>query len=310
MSRYEVRTAFQGFKIAMIGTGAMGLRMSRSLLEAGYALTVWNEDSRLCAPLLDLGASLAASPRDAAEQADIVISMVWDDEASAAIWLDPQCGAIHAMKPGAIAMECATLSTTHIEKLAQAFKAQRISFVSAPMSGSLPEAENRTLVFIVGSPTEVINCVEPVLYAIGSTIRHAGDAVDGMSEKLIINGKLGIEYIAMAEIVALLHAGQMNIDQRMSILTSTAPFSQRGLREANFMIQGNYAVRVKVRQMVKDLGYAIQQFASYDVPCPLHQMAHDLFSQAMDKGYGEQDATIMHRLYEARALAQHAHLDE
>ncbi|NNM52338.1 MAG: NAD(P)-dependent oxidoreductase [Pseudomonadales bacterium] len=309
MSMHEIKDNIKAFKIAMIGTGAMGYRMSLSLLQAGYTLTVWNEDLSLCSPLLDLGATLASSPRDAAKNADVVISMVWDDAASTTIWLDQETGAIHGMKPGAIAMECATLSTTHIEKLAQAFKAHHISFVSAPMSGSLPEAENRTLVFIVGASTDVMKVIEPILYAIGNTIKHAGDAVDGMSEKLIINGKLGIEYIAMSEIVALLHAGHMNIDQRMSILTSTAPFSQRGLREANFMVQGDYAVRVKVRQMVKDLSYAIEQFESFDVPCPLHKMARDLFSQAMDGGYGEQDATIMHRLYETHALG-HSHSSE
>ena len=289
-------------KIALLGMGGMGRRMAQSLLQAGYELTVWDVDAKACWPLCASGARYESTPRAAAAASDLVISMVWDDAAAASVWLDAETGALEAMTTTGIAMECATLSTRHIQRMADQCRQRQIDFVSAPMSGSLPEAENKTLIFIVGAASDVMTVIAPVVQAMGSKIHHAGDALDGMSEKLIINGKLGIEYIAMAEIVALLRAGDMDIDKRMNIMAATAPFSARGLREARFMLQGDYAVRVKIRQMVKDLSYAIEQFEARELPCPLHRVARDVFESALRDGHGDEDATMMHQCYEKRAI--------
>ncbi len=289
-------------KIALLGMGGMGRRMAQSLLQAGYELTVWDVDAKACWPLCASGARYESTPRAAAAASDLVISMVWDDAAAASVWLDAETGALEAMTTTGIAMECATLSTRHIQRMADECRQRQIDFVSAPMSGSLPEAENKTLVFIVGANSDVMAAIAPVVQAMGNKFHHAGDALDGMSEKLMINGKLGIEYLAMAEIVALLHAGGMDSDKRIEIMAATAPFSARGLREARFMLQGDYAVRVKIRQMVKDLSYAIEQFEARELPCPLHRVARDVFQSALREGHGDEDATTMHRLYEKRAI--------
>ena len=183
-------------KITLLGMGGMGRRMARSLLQAGYELTVWDVDAKACAPLCASGARYASTPRAAAAASDLVISMVWDDAAAASVWLDAETGALEAMTAASIAMECATLSTRHIQRMADECRQRQIDFVSAPMSGSLPEAENKTLVFIVGASSDVMAAIAPVVQAMGNRFHHAGDALDGMSEKLMINGKLGIEYLA------------------------------------------------------------------------------------------------------------------
>ncbi len=287
--------------VAVLGMGAMGSRMAKSLLGAGYSVTVWNIDPKACEPLVLMGAKQASTPAEAAGQAEFVITMVWDDAASADVWLNPVTGALHGMKQGSVALECATLTLGHEQKLAEACLARGIEFVSAPMSGSLPEADNRTLIFTVGASEVAMPRIQPLLLAMGSKINHAGGPLDGISEKLMINGKLGIEYVAAAEMVALMKAGDMDVERRLAIKATTAPFAARGLREARFMIDGDYTVRVKVSQMIKDLSYEIDQFERHGVPCPLHRAARSAFEWALDKGHGEDDSTILAKLYEDEA---------
>jgi 3-hydroxyisobutyrate dehydrogenase len=135
----------------------------------------------------------------------------------------------------------------------------------------------------------------PILMAMGQKINHAGP-LDGISEKLIINGKLAIEYVAMAEIVALMRRAEMDCDRRMAIKASTAPFSACGMREAAFMQLEDESVWVKVVQLIKDLKNQITQFDGYEVNCPLHRAALDVFERAASAGHGQADAVVLARL--------------
>lgn len=92
-------------KITFLGMGAMGVRMAKHLLQAGYSLTVWNRTASACDELVALGAVAAPTPMDAVADADVVISMVRDNEASRDVWLNAQTGAFFGMKENAIAIE-------------------------------------------------------------------------------------------------------------------------------------------------------------------------------------------------------------
>lgn len=291
-------------KIAVLGMGAMGSRMAKALLEAGHAVTVWNIVDEGCAPLVALGATRAPTPRAAAREAEFVIAMVWDDQASAYVWLDPDVGALDGMSRGSVALECATLTIGHERKLFDACSGAGVEFVSAPMAGSLPEADAKTLVFTVGATPEAFARVEPVLKAMGKRVNHAGGPLDGISEKLIINGKLGIEYAHAAEMVALDLMMRNDTDRRLPIRESAPTFSARGIREARFMLDGNETVRAKVNQLIKDISNQIQQLEAYRIPCPMHRAALKVFEDARDAGHGDQDAVVVARLY--RHAAQDA----
>lgn len=282
----------------------MGSRMARALLTAGYSVTVWNVDHELCKPLLAIGAHSADTPRQAVRGADFVICMVWDDDASRYVWLDSEVGALRGMLPGSVALECATLTIEHEHKLLCACEAAGIEFVSAPMSGSLPEADSRTLVFTVGARDDILERVRPVLMAMGSKINHAGAPLDGISTKLIINGKLAIEYAFAAEMVALMQVAGMDASRRLDICATTAPFSSRGLREARFMLDGNTSVRVKVDQMIKDLQNQILQHEVWDVPCPMLRAALAVFELARANGHGQADSVALVRQHAPRSTGE------
>lgn len=290
-------------KIAMLGIGAMGSRMAKALIEAGHELNVWNLVPAACDPLVVLGAKQCPTPRQAVEDVEFAIGMVWDDQASAYVWLDPHVGAIAGMRKGAIALECATLTIEHEAKLAEQAAACGVEFVSAPMSGSLPEADAKTLIFTVGATEAAFARVEPILMAMGKKINHAGGPLDGISEKLIINGKLAIEYAFAAEMIALMQVSGMDCERRLSIAEGTAAFAPRGVREARFMLAGNETVRVKVNQLVKDAENQIAQARMYGVPCPMVEAAAAIFRACRDEGFGECDSVVLARVHRAKAEA-------
>lgn len=297
-------------KISILGLGAMGSRMAKSLLEAGYEVNVWDQNEKICEGLVKFGARAFATPKQAAQDCDFVIAMVWDDRASSYVWLDSDVGAMQAMCSGSIALECATLTVAHEARLLAEARARNIEFVSAPMSGSLPEADAKRLVFTVGATPDAFQRIEPILMAMGEKINHVGGPLDGISEKLIINSKLIIEYAFSAEMVALLKVGNMNAEQRLAIAETTAPFSARGIREARFMLNGDESVRVKINQLIKDGEYQIEQAQSFGVPCPLLEAAVDIFRKARDQGHGDSDAVVLARLHEQAARIDAGHLSD
>jgi 3-hydroxyisobutyrate dehydrogenase len=284
-------------KIAVLGMGAMGSRMAKALIQAGHELHVYNMVPSACLPLVALGAKAHATPRQAARGVDFAIAMVWDDAASEHVWLDAEMGAMRSLSAGAVALECATLTVSHEAKLAQAASALGVEFVSAPMSGSLPEADAKTLIFTAGASPAAFAKVKPILMAMGQKINHAGGPLDGISLKLAINGKLAIEYAFAAEMVAFLLASGKDARHFLDIAASTAPFAARGVREARFMLDGDETVRVKIDQLVKDSANHIAQCGECGVPCPMAEAANAVFRKASAEGFGDLDAAALARIY-------------
>jgi hypothetical protein len=127
----------------------MGRGMAIQLLKAGFALTVFNRTSERAKPLLEMGASLAANPREAAENEEVVISMVAEDKASRGVWLGSE-GALSGVKPKTLLIESSTLSSKWVEQLATEAVDRACAFLDAPVTGSKPQAESGQLVFLVG----------------------------------------------------------------------------------------------------------------------------------------------------------------
>lgn len=287
--------------VAVMGLGAMGSRMAKALIEAGHQVHVYNVEPGACAPLVALGAQAFETPRAAVAGVEFAIAMVWNDEASAYVWMDEKDGALAALRPGAVALECATLTVAHEARLLQQAERLGVEFVSAPMSGSLPEADNKTLIFTVGARPEVFERVRPILFAMGSKINHAGMPLDGIALKLLINSKLAIEYAAMAEVAAyVMHSG-VDAQRFVDIASGTAPFAPRGVRELHFMLSGDETVRVKIDQLVKDSANHIAQCQAHGIACPMVQAAHEVFRKASEAGYGALDAVALARVYREQA---------
>ena len=143
-------------RIAVLGMGAMGSRIAQKLLKTNYQVIVYNRTADKAKLLVEQGAIYAAKPREAAEQADIVISMVTDDLASRAVWLDPETGAILGLSKNAIAIESSTLTVNWTRELAAAIAGHGAEFLDAPVVGSRPQADAGKLIYLVGGKAEIL----------------------------------------------------------------------------------------------------------------------------------------------------------
>src|SRR5881392_3409186 len=210
-------------KVAFIGLGRMGHGMAGRYLDAGFTVAVWNRSKAKAEDLIARGARWASSPADAAVEADAIVTMVADDEASRAIWLGKDGVAARA-KPGAIAIECSTVSYNHALDLARELRGRGLIYIDCPVTGLPDAAANGKLTLLVGAGSGDLELARPFLAPLSTMVRHFGAAGSGTVYKLINNLMGAIQIAGVAEGLAI--AEQAGLDMKLvleAIETGVAP---------------------------------------------------------------------------------------
>lgn len=284
-------------RIAFLGLGAMGSRMAARLVDAGHQVTVWNRSPAAVGPLRARGAVSAGSPRAAAASADVVFSMVRDDEAAWAVWLDPETGALGGMANGSVAVECSTVTPGWARQLHEACSVARISCLDAPVAGSRPQAEAGQLIFLAGGEEAVLRRVEPVLKAMGGAVHLAGAAGAGAGLKLLVNALFGIQVAAVAELFGLARLSGLDPACVMAIVAETPAASPAARVAIASMTAQSFAPLFPTELVRKDFGYAQSQAPSLE-RVPLIAATLAVLDQAVDRGWGSDNLTGIVRLYD------------
>ncbi len=284
-------------RVALLGLGAMGSRMAARLLAAGHDLAAWNRSPGAAGPLRAAGARVAPSPRAAAEGAEVVLAMLRDDPASEAVWTDPREGALGAMAPGAIAVECSTLSIDWTRRLAALAGARGVAFLDAPVLGSRPQAEDGALIFLVGGAAEIVERSAPILDALGRARHHLGGNGAGAAAKLAANALFAVQVAALAEALGLLRTAGVDAARVVTALAATPVFSGAAQGAARGMLSGSHAPQFPVELVLKDLGCV----ASGGAPAPMAAAAAGVMAAAAGRGWGGENLTVAARLYDASA---------
>jgi len=274
-------------RIAFLGLGLMGSGMARRLIDAGFPLAVYNRDPAKAAPFAAT-AEVAATPGQAAARADIIISMVANDEAARAVWLGGD-GALAAAPPGAVGIESSTVTTGWVRELAAAAAARNCEFIDAPVTGSRAQAAAGELNFLVGGSAGTLQRVRPVLAAMSKTITPLGPVGSGTLLKLINNFLCGTQVAALAEAVAMIESSGLDRARALEVLTLGAPGSPLVKTVAARMMAPDYTPNFFLRLMAKDLAYAIKE--GRDLSCELTTAttALEAFQTAIASGLGEKD---------------------
>lgn len=266
----------------------MGSRMARRVGSAGFPLTVWNRRAAPADPFRELGASVAATPAEAASRADIVISMVADDEASRTVW-QGKAGALLGARPETVLVESSTVSPVRIRELAEAAHARGCTLLDAPVTGSKRHASAGELLFLVGGDVAALARVRPVLTAMSREIIHVGPGGSGARLKLINNFLCGVQAAALAEAVALIESSGLDREAALQVLENGAPGSPLVKALAARMAAHDYDVNFMLALMRKDLAYAVADGTRNGVPLDTARAACEIFDRAIAKGWGEAD---------------------
>jgi 3-hydroxyisobutyrate dehydrogenase-like beta-hydroxyacid dehydrogenase len=283
--------------IAFLGMGSMGARMATKLLDAGHTLSVWNRNEERAKPLGDAGARVAATPRDAANGADFVLSMLTNNEASMSVWCDKRDGALSGMKSGAIAIECSTLSVDYIGKLKQQCDDRNIAFLDAPVAGSRPQADAAQLIFFVGGAKSDFESALLMLSSMGSQIHYAGKSGAGTSIKLAVNALFGIQLATIAELIGLLKTSGLNEMSAVEILSSTPVCSPAAKQASGAMLAKKFSPMFPIKLVKKDFEYALSTAKEKGIDSPMTQAGLSVFNAAIERGFGEDNITGVAQLY-------------
>ncbi len=284
-------------KVAFLGLGAMGSRMAANLLQAGYSVTVWNRSPQAAEPLVAGGAQRAATPREAADGAAFVIVMVTDDAASAAVWRDPASGALAGLSADAVAIESSTVTPGWIATLAAAVAERGARLLDAPVAGSLPQAEARQLVAMVGGDTVAYDAALPVLTAMAGTVHHAGTHGQGAVLKLAVNALLGIQVAAVGELLGYLAKSGLDPAHAVDIIATIPVASPAAMGAARLMLARDFAPRFPVELIAKDFRYAAASAAQAGASLPVTDAAGAQFEKLHAAGFGAENMNAVLRLF-------------
>jgi 3-hydroxyisobutyrate dehydrogenase len=157
--------------IGWIGTGVMGRWMCQHAMDKGYKAVVYNRSKDKTQPLVDLGATLAATPHEVAQKADVVFAIVGFPKDVREVFLGEQ-GALAGSKPGTILVDMTTSEPALAREIYEAARAKGVHSVDAPVSGGDVGAKNATLSIMIGGDAEPIAAITPLFECMGKTIVH------------------------------------------------------------------------------------------------------------------------------------------
>jgi 3-hydroxyisobutyrate dehydrogenase len=267
----------------------MGAGMAGRVLTAGFPLAVYNRNPEKTAPFAKAGAYVARTPRDAAARADIIITMLADDNASRAVWLDKDSGALAGAAPGTWLVESSTASVRWVHELAAAAKKRECELLDAPVTGSKAQAAAGELLFLVGGSAQALAAVRPVLAVMSRDILHLGPIGSGATLKLINNFLCGVQAASLAEAMALLNASGLDKEKSISVLTAGAPGSPLVKILTTRAAANDFTPNFVLRLMAKDLTYAREEGARHGVQMNTATPAIADFEKAIAAGYGDED---------------------
>lgn len=244
-------------RVAFIGLGRMGHGMAGRYMEAGFAVSVWNRSRAKAEDLLARGARWASSPADAAIDADAVVTMVADDDASQSVWLGED-GAGTTAKPGTLAIECSTVSYAHALDLSCELRGRGLIYIDSPVTGLPDAAASGKLTLLVGADPADLERAHPFLEPLSGTIRHFGAVGTGTVFKLINNLMGAVQIASLAEGIAI--AEQAGLDMKLvaDALATGAVASPQVIRHSKRMIARDFAgASFTAALRHKDAAYAV-----------------------------------------------------
>jgi 3-hydroxyisobutyrate dehydrogenase len=276
-------------RVALIGLGVMGAGMASNWLAKGFALSVFNRTRAKAESLAHKGAKVAATPREAAHDADFICAMVADDSASRSVWLGAD-GALEGAKRGAIVIESSTLSPDWVRELARHAQAHGCGFLDAPVGGSRPAAESGELRFFAGGERATFEAARPALSAVGSTMDLLGPVGAGATWKLINNQLVAGQLAALAEALAVAGKAGFHKAQISGLILAGAAASPIVKVKLKRMLEGDFEpADFALSLMLKDARYATALAHSLGAPADVISGAATAFARAEAKGLGAKD---------------------
>ncbi len=289
-------------KVGFIGLGIMGKPMARNLMEGGYELVVYNRSREKADELAEEGATAAASPREVAEQSDIVVTMLPDSPEVREV-VAGEDGVLDGIEEGSLLVDMSTISPVVTEELAAEVEKKGARMLDAPVSGGEPGAVEGTLSIMAGGSEEDFERVRPIFDVLGDTVVHVGEVGSGQVVKACNQIVVALVIEAVSEALVLGSKAGVDPAKIMEVLSGGLAGNKVMEAKKDFFLKDYFDPGFRVELHHKDLGIALSAAREYGVALPVTAIVDQMLEALVAKGSGDRDHSAILTLIED--LAQH-----
>lgn len=287
-------------KVAFVGLGTMGQGMVRNLLSAGHEVTVFNRTAERAEAVVDLGAQAAASLGEAVEGADFVMCCLADDAAVDEVVLGDG-GLVHLVASGTLVVDLSTIAPATGLREHEAFAANGVRFLDAPVFGSRNEAANGGLRVVVGGAREDFDAARPILEPIAETRHYMGRAGNGNRMKLVGNLLVAAQLQSLGDGLSLARRLGLNLDDVLGVLDvadfRTPIYSGVGRR----VLEDDYSPDFALKLLLKDLHLIAGVATEVGQDLPALDVTTGAAQAGVEQGWGEENASALIKVLAGRA---------
>ena len=272
--------------VGFLGLGIMGRAMARRLVDAGHKVAVWNRDPSKAAELEAAGARRAATPREAAAGAEVVITMVTDSEAVKSVVLGPD-GVAAGAAEGAVVVDMSTIHPSAAREVGRALRAKKVGFLDSPVTGMEFRARDGTLSLLVGGEKEDLEKARDVLSVLGNRITWFGPQGSGQIAKACNQILCAVNMVGIVEALQL---GRLNGLDPAALVEALVPGAGGSWALERFgpqIVRRDFQPGGRIALMLKDLGIAEESAAAVGLPLPGAGTAKRYFED--NRAHGEAD---------------------
>jgi 3-hydroxyisobutyrate dehydrogenase-like beta-hydroxyacid dehydrogenase len=270
----------------------MGSSIVRRLLGAGHDVTVWNRTHEKATQLLEDGARWAASPREVAEESDIVFTMVTNTAAVRAV-TDGEDGIIAGLTAGKVYVDMSTASPANTRALAERVGESGAQMLDAPVSGTSITVDQGKATIMVGGDEDAFARVKPVLDAIGPKVFHLGPSGSAVTLKIAINLSLAVQMLAFSEGVLIAEKSGITRARAVEVMLASVIASPMVTYRGPLVLGHPDEVWFDCHMMQKDLNLALELGQELEVPLPTTAVTNELLTAANGMGIGERDFAVL-----------------
>jgi 3-hydroxyisobutyrate dehydrogenase len=269
--------------VAVLGTGIMGEPIARNLLRAGVDVRAWNRTRAKAEPLAGDGAVVCDEPAEAADGADVVITMLHDADSVEQVI----AGVLPAMEEDAVWAQMSTVGAEGAERLAELARARQVTFVDCPVLGTRKPAEDGALVVLAAGPRD--ERVERVFDAIGSRTMWVGEGTEASRLKLVANSWALALTAAVGEAVALAEAFEVDPRLFLEAIGGGALDSPYAQMKGDAIIKGELPASFRAAGAAKDAGLVASAGRAAGANPRIAEAVHEQFLRTVELGHGDED---------------------
>lgn len=290
-------------KVAFIGLGTMGVGMAKNILKARHEVIVHNRTREKEECLAAEGAARAASPKEAAAGAEIIVICVSDTPDVEGIVLGDE-GVIHGVQKGSIVVDMSTISPAATRRMAAMLAEKGVGMLDAPVSGGSEGAQNGTLSIMVGGEAAVFKKALPILETMGKTITHVGSIGAGQVTKAINQIVIAGTYLTMAEGLTIGMKAGLDMEKVLQAIGGGAASSWVLHNRGQNVINNTYPLGFRLSLHHKDLNIALETARELGATLPATELVAQIENGLIERGFGDDDVSAI-----ARAIREQSGLD-